>query len=269
MKHPISDVSRRTVSRTIAGAALAGLAGCLGGSDSTQLGSQDQFSSVGVEGTKLVVELAEGAEVEQINLIKPNGELFGQRTVAAGAEQVSFKLRTSYTPGEYRIIGLKNDESLTEITTEIRPEIQIHDVGLFRNHPDKAWEEAYGSSPTNTKKNGEAFVTVQNTGTGPGTAVELRFSGDVPNPIENPRGNGMNKTDSVVIQAGETVDLFSDSFPFGSEIGGMGCTLQGNSGQFTVELETQTTDQLVTKTFDVEYSGSEEVYDCEITIGEV
>jgi len=78
----------------------------------------------------------------------------------------------------------------------------------------------------------------------------------------------MSKGDPIVIASGETVDLFSDSFPFGSEIAGMGCSPDGNSGQFAVELEMQATGQQVTKTFDVSYIGSEEVYDCEITINE-
>ena len=268
-------ISRRTVFRTVAGTALVGLAGCLGDSDSETpdngtdpLAGQDQIERVAVEGTTLVVELSEGAEVDQINLIEPNGEFFGQREVATGAQQVSFELRTSYVPGEYRVLALNGGETEAEVSTEIRPEIQILDVGLFRNNPDKPWDEIYGESRTNTKKNGEAFVTIQNAGSGPDAIVDLRFAGDVPNPIEDPRGNGMSKSDPIVISPGETVDLFSDSFPFGSEIGGMGCSPEGNSGQFTVELEMQATGQQVTKKFDVSYIGSDEVYDCEITINE-
>jgi hypothetical protein len=268
-------ISRRTVFRTVAGTALAGLAGCLGDSDSgtpdngtDPLAGQDQIERVAVEGTTLVVELSEGAEVDQINLIEPNGEFFGQRKVATGAQQVSFDLRTSYVPGEYRIVALNGGETEAEVSTEIRPEIQILDVGLFRNNPDKPWDEVYGESPTDSKKNGEAFVTVQNTGSGPDAIVELRFTGDVPNPVEDPRGGGIYEEDHILISAGETVDLFSDSFPFGSEIGGMGCSTDGNSGQFTVVLETQNTGQQVTKAFDVRYTDSSEMYDCEISINE-
>jgi hypothetical protein len=73
-----------------------------------------------------------------------------------------------------------------------------------------------------------------------------------------------------VVPAGETIDLFSDSFPFGSEIGdeGMGCSTDGNSGQFTVALETRVTGQEVTKSYSVEYTGSDEMQNCEITISE-
>jgi len=106
--------------------------------------------------------------------------------VAAGAQRVSFEIGTAYEPGEYRVVALKGEETVTESTTDIVPEIQIQDVGLYRNNPDKPWDEVYGESKTDSKKNGEAFVTVQNSGSGPDTVVEMRFSGDVPNPVEDP-----------------------------------------------------------------------------------
>jgi len=100
---------------------------------------------------------------------------FGTRDVAAGAQRVSFEIGTAYEPGEYRVVALKGEETVTESTTDIVPEIQIQDVGLYRNNPDKPWDEVYGESKTDSKKNGEAFVTVQNSGSGPDTVVEMRF----------------------------------------------------------------------------------------------
>jgi len=270
-------ISRRTVFRTVAGTALAGLAGCLGDNDSgtpddgtDPLAGQDQIERVAVEGTTLVVELSAGAEVDQINLIEPNGEFFGQREVATGAQQVSFELRTSYVPGEYRVVALNGEETKAEVSTEVRPEIQILDVGLFRNNPDKPWDDIYGDTETDRLKNGEAFVTTANTGTGPEAIVQLVFSGDVPNPVENPRQNGIYKTEQVVLAPGEEADLFSNSFPFGSVAEeGMGCSPDTNRGQFTVTIETKVGDSEVAKSYNVDYSGSLEMSDCEITITEV
>jgi len=187
-------ISRRNVLRTAAGAALVSVAGCLNtdgdsGTPGDGTGSPDgqgQLQRVAVEGTTLVVELSAEADVDQVNLIQPNGELFGTRDVAAGAQRVSFEIGTAYEPGEYRVVALKGEETVTESTTDIVPEIQIQDVGLYRNNPDKPWDEVYGESKTDSKKNGEAFVTVQNSGSGPDTVVEMRFSGDVPNPVEDP-----------------------------------------------------------------------------------
>ena len=164
---------------------------------------------------------------------------------------------------------MKDEETVVETSAELRPEIQIQDVGLYRNNPDKPWDEVYGESETDRIKNGEAFVTVENTGSGPEAITELIFSEDVPNPIENPRGSGMHETDRVVVSPGETADLFSNSFPFGSESeDGMGCSPDGNSGQFTAIVETQVSGNQVTSTYDVQYSGSDEMTDCEVTITE-
>jgi hypothetical protein len=273
--HP--HISRRNALRTVAGAALASVAGCLndGGSSGTPsdgtatTNSQGPLTRVAVEGTTLVVELSAEVDVDQVNLIQPNGELFGKRDVAAGAQQVSFEIGTAYEPGEYRVVALKGEETVAESTTDIEPEILIQDVGLYRNNPDKPWDEIYGDTETDRLKNGEAFVTVSNAGTGPDAIVELVFSGDVPNPIEDPRGSGMYETEQVVVAPGETVDLFSNSFPFGSESEkGMGCSPDGNSGQFTVLVGTRVNGNEITKAFDVEYSGSEEMSDCEVAITE-
>ena len=268
-------ISRRTVLRTATGAALVSVAGCLNtdgdsGTSGDGTGSPDgqgPLQRVAVEGTTLVVGLSSDADVDQVNLIQPNGELFGTRDVAAGAQQVSFEIGTEYDPGEYRVVALKGEETVTESTTDIVPEIQIQDVGLYRNNPDKPWDEVYGDTETDRKKNAEAFVTIENVGSGPDAVVELLFSGDVPNPIEDPRGSGIYGAEQVVIGPGETIDLFSSSFPFGTETGnGMGCSPDGNSGKFTVTVETRVEGNQISKSYEVQYSGSNDMTDCEVTI---
>jgi hypothetical protein len=276
MTRDTSPISRRTALQTVTGAALTSVAGCLTDDTSGTPGNGTHSSNgdgplqrVAVEESALVVELTTDADVDQVNLIQPNGELFGQRDVATGAQQVSFEIGTTYESGEYRVVALRGEETVAEDSTEIQPEIQIQDVGLFRNNPDKQWDEVYGDSETDRKKNGEAFVTVENTGSGPDAAVELRFSGDVPNPIENPRGSGIYETEQVIIEPGEATDLFSSSFPFGTETeGGMGCSPDGNSGQFTVIVETQVGANSISNTYEIQYSGSTDMTDCEVTITE-
>lgn len=265
-------IDRRTALRTVAGAALAGIAGCLSQDSSPGNGTSavdGPLQQVTVDGTAVVVDIASEADVDRINLIQPNGELFAQQAVAAGVQQISFEIGTTYPPGEYDIVALQGEETVIEHSFELQPEIHIRAVGLFRNHPEKPWDEVYGESETDRLKNGEAFVTVENTGTGPEAVVELVFSGDVPNPLENPRGSGMYGTDRVVIPSGETVDLFSGSFPFGSESeSGMGCSPDGNSGQFTVTVETRHSGGSDSNTFAVQYSGSTDMNDCEVSITE-
>jgi len=267
------SLSRRTALRTAAGTALTAMAGCL--SDSSNSGDGDSLASGGplqriaVEGTELIVEIAADAPLDQVLVVQPSGEQFGTREVLAEVQQVSFDLGIAYDPGEYRVVGLKNGEESVEQSLTIEPNLVIREVGLYRNHPNKPWHEVYGKSETNRIINGEAFVTVENTGTGPNSVTELVFSGDVPNPVENPQNDGLYKTDQVVVPPGETVDLFSYSFPFGSTSAeGMGCSVDGNQGQFTVNIETTVRNTSVTNNFDVEYEGATEMHECEITITE-
>ena len=272
MPRNVQRIDRRTALQTVASAAVASLAGCLSqnspASDGTTAAG-GPLQQVAVNGTTVVVALVSEADVDRLNLIQPNGELFAQQSVAAGVQQVSFEIGTTYPPGEYDIVALEGEETVTEHSFELQPEIHIRAVGLFRNHPEKPWDEVYGESETDRLKNGEAFVTVENTGTGPEAVVELIFSGDVPNPLENPRGSGIYKTDQVVVPPEETVNLFSGSFPFGSESeSGMGCSPAGNSGQFTVTVETRHSSGSASNTFAVQYSGSADMTDCEVSITE-
>ena len=118
--------SRRIALRTIAGAALASVAGCLDGSgnspsdgSTTPSNGRGTIQQITAEGTELVVKYSSEAEVDQINLVQPNGELFGQRDAAAGSQQVSFELGTSYEPGEYTVVALSGEETLDESSSVI------------------------------------------------------------------------------------------------------------------------------------------------------
>ncbi|WP_424006951.1 hypothetical protein [Haloferax denitrificans] len=277
MKHDQANFDRRTILRTTAVLSVGGLTGCLNGSGDTDGGTTTPnndadehgiLRQVAVEGTELGVELGSRSDVEQINLIQPNGELFGTREVAAGVQQVSFEIGTAYDPGDYRVIAVHGEEMVAETSVEIRPQLEIIDVGLFRNNPDKPWDAVYGESETNRIQNAEACVSVHNSGTGPDAAVSLQFSGDVPNPIENPRDSGLYDAERVTIPPGETRDLFSSSLPFGAHVGndGMGCIVEKNTGEFSVLVGSRAFAKKISERFTVEYSGSDVMRDCSITI---
>jgi len=269
------SLSRRTALRTAAGTALTAMAGCLsdssngGDEDGDSLASGGPLQRIAVEGTELIVEISADTTLDQVLVIQPNGEQFGVREVLAEVQQVSFDLGIAYDPGEYHVVGLDDGEESIEHSLTIEPNLEIREVGLYRNHPDKPWDEVYGESDTNLRKMGEAFVTVENTGTGPNTVTKLVFSGDVPNPVENPQSDGLYETNQVVVPPGETVDLFSYSFPFGSASEeGMRCAPDGNQGRFTVSIGTSVRTKPISNNFDVKYTGATEMHECEITITE-
>jgi len=280
--HP--HISRRTALRTVAGATLVSVAGCLndnGGSGTssdgtTPSGSKGPLTRVAVEGTTLVVELSEEADVNQVNLIQPNGELFGQRDVATGAQQVSFEIGTSYAPGEYRVLALKGEETVQESALSVQPNLSIVEMGIGKNQPEKMWDSS------SDKISKEAFVSVENQGNGPDAITQLLFVGDVPYPsdeegtnydenddisgIYNPEKD--TEVDEVVIEPGEQLTLYSYRSPFAFVRGeGTSCESEEQTGSFEVILETRVGNR-VSNPYSIHYSASEEFDNCEIIISE-
>jgi len=278
-------ISRRNVLRTAAGAALVSVAGCLtddgdsgtpgDGTDSPD--GQGPLQRVAVEGTTLVVELSPDADVDQINLIQPNGELFGTRDVAAGAQQVSFEIRTSYAPGDYSVIALRDEETVAETSLSLQPDLEIVEMGIGKNQPEKMWDGPRDEIAE------EAFVTVENQGSGPDAITKLLFIGDVPYPSDE---EGTNYADSddisgiydpqsdsevneVIVGAGEQITVYSSRSPFAFVPGaGTSCTDDEQSGEFELILETEVGDSRITKGYAIQYSASSEPDGCDITISE-
>jgi hypothetical protein len=278
-------ISRRNVLRTAAGAALVSVAGCLtddgdsgtpgDGTDSPD--GQGPLQRVAVEGTTLVVELSPDADVDQINLIQPNGELFGTRDVAAGAQQVSFEIGTSYAPGDYSVIALRDEETVAEMSLSLQPDLEIVEMGIGRNQPEKMWDGPRDEIAE------EAFVTVENQGSGPDAITKLLFIGDVPYPSDE---EGTNYADSddisgiydpqsdsevneVIVGAGEQITVYSSRSPFAFVPGaGTSCTEDEQSGEFELILETQVGDSRIEKGYAIQYSASSEPDGCDITISE-
>ncbi|GAB7011330.1 hypothetical protein JCM31271_32730 [Halorubrum trueperi] len=238
---------------------------------------QGPLQRVAVDGTTLVVELSEDTDVSQVNLIQPNGELFGQRDVVTGAQQVSFEIGTSYAPGEYRVLALAGEETVQESALSVQPNLSIVDMGIGKNQPEKMWDSS------SDKISKEAFVSVENQGDGPDAITQLLFIGDVPYPSdeegtnydENDDVSGIYdpeedaEVDEVVIEPGEQLTLYSYRSPFAFVRGeGTSCESKEQTGSFEAILETRVGTNRVSNTYSIHYSASEEFNNCEITISE-
>ena len=286
MTNETPHISRRIALQTVASAALAGMAGCLNSSETsetpsngtTSAVSQGPLKRVAVEGTTLVVELAADTDISQVNLIQPNGELFGTREVATGARQVSFEIGTAYAPGEYRVVALKGEENETETSLRIEPNLSIVEMGIGRNQPGKMWDSS------SDEIDEEAFVTVENQGSGPDAVTKLLFIGDVPYPsdeegthyadnddvsgIYDPSSN--TEAESVVVGTDEKITLYSYRSPFAFIRGeGTSCKREEQAGEFELILETRVGAEEIAKTHNIQYSGSSEFDNCEITISKL
>ena len=169
------SISRRRLLAWSGTALLAGVAGCSGTDNpSTETESprgsftppaDSVFKNVGFAGPNLVVTLADGHDVDQLNLISPDGSTFEQTSVAEGATQVEmqvvFKTGGTYAAGEYELVAVLGESSESR-PIELRPEIQIVDV-------EPEFDEDDGNS------SGRLFVTVENSGTGPTWVYNIGF----------------------------------------------------------------------------------------------
>lgn len=275
-------LSRRTALRTAVGTALVSLSGCVGSigrsepdTSKNQSDSPDILESVAVDGTSVVVELTSGTDIDQMNLIQPNGKILRQKEITAGLQQISFEIGTTYAPGKYEILGLKGEKTVLETSLDVDPTLKILDMGIGRNQPEKMWD---GEKDVISE---EAFVTVENRGSGPDSITKLLFIGDVPYPsdedgtnyVENQNISGIydpdtaSEVDEVIINSGEQVTLYSSRSPFAFIPGaGTSCTEEEQTGEFKLILETRVGNNRVSATYNIQYSAAGTESQCRITI---
>ncbi|GGL44511.1 hypothetical protein GCM10009037_29870 [Halarchaeum grantii] len=234
------------------------------------------FANVGVQGTTLVVDLVSDTDIEHVNLVKPNGSLFGTRDVAQGASRVSFDVGTTYTPGEYELVAVTGDQTVGTTTRTLRPDLQIIEMGIGRNQPEKMWN---GSKQEIAD---EAYVVVRNGGSGPVSVTQLLFLGMAPYPsgengtgyADDPDISGIydpqsdSEASKVTFGPGEQKTLYSSRSPFAFVPGsGTTCTDSVQQGTFTVSLETDPDASSTSKMYDIRYSAAEKFNNCTLTIG--
>jgi hypothetical protein len=235
------------------------------------------FQELTIEGTTLMVRFDSDPEFNQLNLIQPNGELFGQRDVVAGSQQVSFELGTTYGSGEYEVVALSEGETVGESSLVVQPNLGIVEMGIGRNQPEEMWD---GSE---SEIEEEAFVTIENQGTGPEVVTKLLFIGDLPYPsgeegtnyVDNEDVSGIydpesdSEVEQVIIGSGEQITLYSSRSPFAFVPGaGTSCSEESKTGEFELILETRVDGGRLTKTYSIQYSASQEPDSCEISISE-
>jgi hypothetical protein len=217
----------------------------------------------------LVVELGE-TTVDSVSVVAPDGTSFAEESVQAGISTVEIPLGTSYEPGEFQVLGVVDGETVAETRIEIRPELEIVEVGVGANHLDRM------PSELGTTAEQEALIRVRNTGTGPQQITQLAFQGQVPNPEPTPsdseesgifnQSEGRGSVESVSLPAGEEVTLFSSSLPFSFEGDGVDCGPEPMDTEFTVSITGDVGPETLTQVYSVSYTASETYDGCSIKI---
>lgn len=169
----VSSRSRRAVLSLGAAGILSGLAGCssITGQPATGTSRSDDgvFTDISFEGQQMVVELAEGHDVERLNLVDPKGKQFASVNVAAGANRVEFQLIEiepglsgfdHYPPGVYELVAERGGASRTR-DIEIRPNLTITSASP---HLREESEFVEGLE-----------LTLRNVGTGPSWVYDIAY----------------------------------------------------------------------------------------------
>lgn len=280
-----TSMDRRTALKTLGSVTLVGLAGCNGTSTSTTPSGTSPtstttatgpFTSISVQGTTLVVEVDASADVDHVNLVKPNDSLFGKRSLAAGAHRVSFDVGTAYSPGTYKIVAVNKGKSIATVRRSLQPDLEIETMGVGRNHPSKMWNGTERDPST------QAFVVVKNRGNGPTAVTKLLFMGDVPYPsgkngtnYANTDASGIydpeaqSEVSNIVIPPGTQKTLYSSRSPFVFIHGGeVVCKDTKQEGTFTLTLQTSVTSNPVSQKYHITYSASDQFNNCSISLTE-
>lgn len=271
------STSRRTVLGSIVTGAAVAVSGCMSGSSETKQSEADEtkdgdsgiFDAVFVEGMDLVLELTEESSIDHVNVIAPDGELFAERTIPTGVRRETIQIGTSYTPGDYEIIALEDEEEQATQSLTIEPDVNITDLRLARNHPEEMFE---GASDIDIRT--ETIIRLENTGTGPDEIVGLSFSGDIPRPTpSNFSESGIYDTesdlnrhaDSVELPPGGEILIFSQLMPFSASGDNVSCSPNTVEGEFEVTLESAVREDPTSASYMISYTGKD-LNECEIEV---
>ena len=247
--------TRRYVLGCIAGASA--LAGCA--SNST---TSTQFNQVTTDGTSLVIELETAEGADELSVIDPDGAAFSTVEATAGQTRYSIELGTAYTPGEYEINAIVDEEIAATTTMTLRPDVEITNVGVGENYPEQM-PDSLGQT-----KDVECYVGVQNTGSGATAIQKLSFDGDVPNPTDKDENSGIYDANSgggeakeVTIEPEKEKKIFSSTLPFSFEGSGVDCEPEPKSGEAIVRIGLSNLPE-TTATYEVKYTGSNSYNRC-------
>ncbi|WP_324759539.1 hypothetical protein [Haloarcula montana] len=174
------SLSRRAVLRSGLLAGVAAFAGC-GGSETPSTGTTPSptptetplpsvFEDIEVEGEALVVRLVDDHEVSKVNLIAPDGTLFGQTTVPTGATTARIEILDinwglasydHYEPGRYTLVAVLGSDSVS-VPIDLNPELRILDISQYR-------------AGERTADLAQIAVRIENVGTGPTWVYDIAY----------------------------------------------------------------------------------------------
>jgi hypothetical protein len=224
------------------------------------------FRRLSVTGTTLVIEVSEEADVEQVNVLAPDGSRIQSASVVVGQTRVTVDLGVSYDPGRYEI----TTEGGERTAIELEPELSIEELGVGANNPEVMPDSLDSFEPY------AATIVVRNSGTGPTAVDNLALVGDVPAPtddiIDTPETGGIvdpetgsAELDSVLVPHNTSLRIFSSTLPFLFAGQPQSCESMPEDATITVRVTDTISSETTERQFDAGYESNDE---CVISIGE-
>jgi hypothetical protein len=226
-----------------------------------------------VEETTLIVDLTEDADVDTVNVIDPDGELYRRLAVYRGVTRLSTEIDEAYTPGVYEILGVRQSENVSSTQLEIAPELAITDISLKADGRIK-FPEKLGRTGSS-----EVAVTIRNSGSGPAFIRKLLVLGDVPNPTFELLDDSVDRSgmfdlgsnrfysDGVTVAKESSITVFSDTLPFSYVGEGWDCSEAPQQGRVEVTIRTRQADYAASSTRILRYSATDSDGSCTVEIG--
>ncbi|MFC7076813.1 hypothetical protein [Haloarcula halophila] len=183
----MASITRRALLRSGLLAGVAALAGCRGSETPSAVTTPTPtptttplpsvFEDIGTEGNALVVRLVDDHTVSRLNLIAPDGTLFGSATIPTGATTARIEILDiewglasydHYEPGQYTLVTVpESDADPVSVPVDLVPELRILDISQYR---DGEW----------TADLAQIVVRIENVGTGPTWVSDFTYQ-DAPN----------------------------------------------------------------------------------------
>jgi hypothetical protein len=265
--------SRRTVLTGLATGGLAAVAGCTSDDDPSAAGDGDSpadgtssgpLRGITVEGYTLVITLREGADIDRVNVIAPDGSAVASREVVGGQTRLEVEIEWGYQHGEYDVRAVESGETAASTSVDLRPNLTVAGATVGTNAQEGPPEQLpYGEE--------QLRVTVENTGAGPAALTGLGITGDIPNPAPvsdstsqiYDQSDGYGDADIVRIPAASSRAIWSTSQPFSFTGDGEQCS-SSKTGVMSLRIQTRVAE--IDARFDIEYTGSESRDNCRISV---
>jgi hypothetical protein len=181
-------MDRRRFLKTGVVLSSASVAGCTGNMLSG--GQQSTFEDISRQGTDLIVNLNPNANIQQVNLITPDGTQATSTQLAAGESQAVLSLlnrsfaqiKYVYTPGTNTLVAIGENGNEHEQEMSLRPRLSATSISLLQDRKSNTY--------AGYERHTDPVVTVENTGSAPALIIESAVRGaSVPTSERLPDGS--------------------------------------------------------------------------------